>query len=202
MAGRIISLSPARFIKEPPFIDTDIRADLGDYGPPGSHLHPPVALKGRARAAALGIPGATEADGDGADASCLESLSGQLIHFNPTVTTSATLTRLAVSRPIPSPFLISEIGYFSNTAFTVNQVFTIGVADDDDTADRTDTAAPPESLLWLYSTGGWIFPTNVWQHTPINYKVATPNKRIKLFVFNNTGGTIRLELHVTVLVLP
>lgn len=193
MAGRIIVLTPPRRIKEPPFIDTSIRADIADYGPPGDHLHGPLALKGRARATALGIPTTHDGEGELPDplAACIGG-GGDVIQFSPTVIGVATT--IATLGPLARGFILTHIFALTDTATLGNQSFLIKIADDQDTTGGFDTTGAPVGRPRGGSDTFLVNSTRIDMYP--NFPVRTPNKTIKLITRVTTAVTaiFRIEL--------
>lgn len=186
MAGRIIQLTEARRIIEPPFIDTSIRADIGDYGPPGWHLHGPLALKGRAKASILGIPGAADgdgADGDGALSGCFGG-GGSILSYGAVVATG--VVRVLSSALIPAPFVITHISLLSDQATANDNLVRIIVSEDTDTTQGL--ATPGMRVIDILSDAQVIDAVNVVRDFYPNFKVIEPFRSVKM-IFRTGGAT-------------
>lgn len=185
MPGKIIQLTPARFLKEPPFIDTSIRADIGDYGPPGVHLGGPYALKGRSKAVALDIPGADGGDGNGAAAAwpCTPQGGGTLAYvFN----VAAGATGVAVSAQLARPFLINHIWAVGNSPVADGAFFRIKIADDNDTLGGALTTGT--DLDNAQNVGpGWNIGPDIRNFYP-KARITDIPKYVKM-IFVGNGGT-------------
>lgn len=189
MAGRIIQLTPARRIIEPPFIDTSIRADIGDYGPPGVHLHGPLALKGRGKAASLGIPGAMD-DADGVSAVDECAGFGGFVVGN-TVSVAAGATVAFAHGPIPFPFSIVSIQWVSENPFSAIGSTLILISEDNSTTLGTletgeGFGLPTERRPLLASTTQQrtIFPPYVQRNSPRFIKIIFVNPDVAARIFD------------------
>lgn len=196
MAGRIIQLSEPRRIVEPPFIDTSIRADLGDYGPPGWHLHGPVALKGRRKASSLGIPGATDGPGAGdLDAQCGLPPRGDGMHVTQSV--AASTTTVIASGPFPLPFVITHVYARDDQTTLGDHRILLKVAGDDDTTGGLNTAGTaigrPVGGSSRFNTGTqpiWFYP---------NFRVVESGQFIKTIFENVLLGPVIFQVDVSLL---
>lgn len=134
---RAIPLTPARKLPPDGRIIIPTRADITDYGPPGVHLHGPLAIKGRPRAAALEIAGAGNGDGaDGGTANCIPpgAFWTDFANVGPATTTVAASSR------IDRPYIITAVEVFiASTAGTSVGVILL-VADDNDLTGGQQTS--------------------------------------------------------------
>lgn len=195
MAGRIIQLTEPRRIVEPPFIDISIRADIGDYGPPGVHLHGPLALKGRARAAALGIAGARDGDGngDGDGADCAPK-GGTTINFSADVAASATTVN--VSRQISRPFVIRHIYQRAEDAVTAGSSVRYKISEDDSTTGGADTTGT-DIDNYRAAGPGWNIETTQREFFPNHLQRQVPIF-IKAVMINGSAATNRFRISMSI----
>lgn len=195
MAGRIIQLTQARRIVEPPFIDTSIRADIGDYGPPGWHLHGPLALKGPSKAGLLGIPGALD-DGDGFDGgACPGSRGGDFVFSFHEPAAGAT-TRDA-SRQINRPYIIHEVTAVALQAFNVAIDLSVSYKLTNDETTGIDAAGHELGSL---SKGlePWRIGSTPFQITPM-FRVTEVPSHVFVIVTNTSGAGATVMVWVSLL---
>lgn len=185
MAGRIIQLTEPRRIVEPPFIDTSIRADIGDYGPPGHHLHGPLALKGRARAQALGIAGARDGDGeDGGGVPACFGREGRIAGTDESV--AATTIVVLPSERIEFPFVLTHVSALIDKALATDVRLLVKISDDNDTTGGERTTGT--DIVNVERSRGRLGLTNIVREWWPNHRVLNPPKYIKL-VMNNNDAT-------------
>lgn len=184
--GKILPLTPARklTLDYNQAIVRPARRDITDYGPPGDHLHGPLALKGPTKASRLGLDGAGGGGGGGA----CPGLGGGTVNFFQRITNpSSAVYQSAV---IPYPFMITHIAWFMQGAVTEVEEIAFYVSESESTTVGDYIYWDP--ILLVQSEHRWIRPTGNTneRHWYPNFPVRESNKRIKIS-YDNTGSAAR-----------
>lgn len=198
MPGRIIQLTKPRALNGRGLILPRIREDITDYGPPGHHLHDPLALTGRGKAAALGIAGAvglTDADG-GMLSNC--PIGGTVIGANGSV--AANTTSVIASKKIPYPFLIAQIVVLSDSGIGTSKRLELRIADDDDQSGGESTTGT-NPFIYSFDVSMMSMDTVARNFYP-NYRVSERDKFVKILRINQTAGAIVIHVSISLHFLP
>lgn len=199
--SRIVPLTQARKItKGRGIILTDIRADIGDYGPPGAHFHGPLALgllkqKGGGKLLQLSPAEAAEAGADDLAAALCNPLNqGGTIAFGDSM--AASTTSVQVSAQQSRPFIILHIYATGDSAYADGTFFRLKVAQDNDTiggqlVNGTDIDSQQ-------SIGpGWNLGNPEREFYP-NFVVLIVPAFIKCIFINGAGAARRLQVGVSI----
>lgn len=215
--ARIIPLPAARRLDGAMEIMLPVRSNIPDYGPPGWHLHPPVAFTQRFAPRPGQRGGLDQAvdfpPGDipprdlgrplgaplAAAAAC--DLNGGVVQFNATFDPAANEFHGFRSRRFPGPFVIPAVGHISTVARNANIVFLLETDDEEDTTTITGNIFPRQGLAARLSDGQFIFPTTTWEHFYPNFMEPSPGRFIKLWLFNNSAAAVTVDVAVSVLLL-
>lgn len=139
-----------------------------------------------------GISGAGDPSVD-----CFAALHGNVIQFNAEVATGVQFVGFT-SLEIIRPFIINTIGHISTAARSANVVFTIEVVDNNDITTISGSIFPRPTIFTDLSTGQFIFPTTTFQMVFPNLRELESNLFVVLWVFNNTGATINVDVGVSI----
>lgn len=193
MAIHVIPLTPARNLPRDGRIITPIRSDITDYGTPGHHLHPPLAL-GRLK---IKTGGGAELTPPGEETTpspfeqCL-GVGGDVYSFGDLFAVGNTVL---VSELIPFPYAITHIFTNTNGLIADDVRFRLKYSSDNSTTGGLDTTGTKLGLN-PGGRGDIVCTNNVVEYYPY-FIVPLLSSFLKVIAINNAAGSITMEIGIS-----
>lgn len=171
------------------FILRPVRADLPDYGPPGSRLTGPWAKTRAYQPRAVGLEGELDiSEGLGGSLSPCDFRQGGLFAL-PATNLAAGTTQSLVSTPIRGPLIIRSIAYWSDQVQALATVESIVRVSENN--DVTGSGGPAGELAFgADSITGSFLPINVVQTVYPMRIFPGRTLFLKIFHVNASAGVV------------